>query len=235
GARGTGSGGRRRQRHVSLPTYAFQRRRYWLDPTPLRLVDGAFVADTPASAGALDGHVSTAAGPSLTERLAALAPAERDELLLDVVRAEAAVVLGHDSPATVGATRAFRDLGLTSLTAVDLRNRLNVATELTLPATLVFDYPTPAAIAEFLAGELRSTPSATASPVAAVAQLEAALAAAGGGDADTVAAVARLRTLLARLEPVTQTAPGVVDDDVDLDAASDDELFALMDSNADTY
>ncbi|MCK9898383.1 type I polyketide synthase, partial [Frankia sp. AgB32] len=227
--------GRHARRHVTLPTYAFQRRRYWLDPTPLRLVDGAFVADAPGSAGALDRHMSTAAGPSLAERLAALAPAERDELLLDVVRAEAAVVLGHDSPATVGATRAFRDLGLTSLTAVDLRNRLNVATELTLPATLVFDYPTPAAIAEFLAGELRSTSSATASPVAVVAQLEAALAAAGGGDADTVAAVARLRTLLARWEPGTATAPDVIDDDIDLDAASDDELFALMDSNADTY
>ncbi|MCX2729172.1 SDR family NAD(P)-dependent oxidoreductase [Saccharopolyspora sp. NFXS83] len=92
------------------------------------------------------GAVSDLAG-----RLAALVPEEQEAVLLELVGAHAAAVLGLTAPDQVGADRAFKDLGFGSASAVELRNRLNTATGLRLPATVVFDHPTPAA----LAGHLR--------------------------------------------------------------------------------
>ncbi|NED80446.1 SDR family NAD(P)-dependent oxidoreductase [Streptomyces sp. SID11233] len=98
-----------------------------------------------------------AANGSLTQRLADVAEEDRSHLVLELVRTHAAAALGHTSAATVDPGRAFKDLGLDSLGAVELRTRLTQASGIRLPATLVFDHPTPQAVAEFLLTEADDT------------------------------------------------------------------------------
>ncbi|NED80213.1 acyl carrier protein, partial [Streptomyces sp. SID11233] len=106
---------------------------------------------------------------SLPTALAALSPADRERRILAVVRAEIAEVLQFAGPGDVEPRRALKELGFDSLAAVNLRNRLARATELALAPTVVFDHPTPAALAAFLAEELTATTAAPAeAPAAAV-------------------------------------------------------------------
>ncbi|MYT15957.1 rifamycin polyketide synthase modules 9 and 10 [Streptomyces sp. SceaMP-e96] len=93
-------------------------------------------------------------GDSLREKLAGLPQADQDRALLDVVTAQIALVLGYAGGGAVETSRAFRDLGFDSLTAVELRNRLDTVTGLSLSATLVFDYPTPVALVRHLREQL---------------------------------------------------------------------------------
>ncbi|HEY2237971.1 MAG TPA: SDR family NAD(P)-dependent oxidoreductase, partial [Streptosporangiaceae bacterium] len=128
----------------------------------------------PDAQQALTGPVrepGTAATAELHERLAAQAPARQLQTLTGLVSAEAAIVLRHPSPDAVEPGRAFRELGFDSLTAVELRNRLNALTGLELPFTVVFDYPSPRLLAELLRAELTGTADAheslaVAAPVA---------------------------------------------------------------------
>ncbi|WP_420866296.1 type I polyketide synthase [Micromonospora echinospora] len=114
------------------------------------------LADLPEARQATPAEDTASAdgGRSLRERLLALPGDERDRHLTDLVRAEAAAVLGHTGPELVKPRRAFKELGFDSLTAVELRNRLARVTGLSLPTTLVFDYPDPATVAGHLLTEL---------------------------------------------------------------------------------
>ncbi|WP_344405146.1 SDR family NAD(P)-dependent oxidoreductase, partial [Streptomyces longisporus] len=124
----------------------------------------------------------TMAGPSiesaprgegeLARRLAGLSRSEQERVLVDLVRVEVSAVLGHASAEAVQDRQNFKDLGFDSLTSVELRNRLASATGLRLSSTLVFDYPTPFALAGFLRGELTGELSSAAPVVAAGASDE---------------------------------------------------------------
>ncbi|TQF75170.1 SDR family NAD(P)-dependent oxidoreductase [Rhodococcus spelaei] len=150
------SGGRGRR--VELPGYAFQRRRYWLSSSGVGDAESSGLSE--AAHPEVRGAPGVVAG--LRQRLAGLTDAERKALVLDTVRGQVAAVLGHDSGAVIDAGRNFRDLGFDSLTAVEARNRLNTVTGLRLPASLVFDYPTPDAVTEHILARLTDTDAATA-------------------------------------------------------------------------
>ncbi|WP_255955357.1 type I polyketide synthase [Streptomyces odontomachi] len=135
-----------RPRRVALPTYAFQRQSYWPEFPAEGEVRAGGAAPVAAPAGQSDGVPAAAAqemASPFAGRLAELAPGERERALLEMVRTNVAVVLGHLTPDAVDGGRAFKDLGFDSSLAVELRNRLMEATGLRLPTGLTFNYPTP--------------------------------------------------------------------------------------------
>ncbi|MGW1147447.1 SDR family NAD(P)-dependent oxidoreductase, partial [Streptomyces sp. NPDC002454] len=119
----------------------------------LRALPGAADGDSPATGA--PGAPDPEGDPSWRRRLEHLPAPEGRKLLQELVRDEAAVVLGHESAGDLALDRPFREMGFDSLTAVELRNRLVAATGLPLPATTVFDHPTTAALGSHLFAEFR--------------------------------------------------------------------------------
>ncbi|GGQ84394.1 type I polyketide synthase [Couchioplanes azureus] len=184
-------------RAVPLPTYAFQHRRYWVSaarPAPLGIPEPAEVT-----------------APPLLARLAGLGETEQDDVVLGIVSTELAAVLGDGARAVIDPARPLTELGITSVNAIELRNRLMARTGVTMPATLVFDHPTPYAVTRLIRTCL-TPPVAESSVSELITRLERSVA--GGATLDAAAA-GRLRTL----------AGGRLD----LHSASDDELFRLLD------
>nr|WP_239157694.1 type I polyketide synthase [Streptomyces sp. SID13726] len=138
-------------RVLDLPAYPFQRARYWVERRPTDTVPGPVMGGVPAFAD----RDSGSEGTELARRLAELPESERQQLVLDLVVDEATAVLGRPTP--VGPAGTFNDLGFASLTAVELRNRLRAATGARLSASVVFDYPTPQALAGHVLDRLAGT------------------------------------------------------------------------------
>jgi acyl transferase domain-containing protein len=152
--------------------------------------------------------------------LAALPVPERTQRLLSLVRGHAAGVLGYSSADLVPPSRAFKDLGFDSLVAVEFRNRLAAVTGLRLRATLVFDHPNPAALAEHLAGRFGDAPAAAPALTTEIDRFESLVLALD--DAERAGVADRLRALLARA--------GTPEEPTGIEAsASDDEMFAFID------
>ncbi|MET8630612.1 SDR family NAD(P)-dependent oxidoreductase [Kitasatospora sp. NPDC004669] len=154
---------------VALPGYAFQRRRYW--PKPPADGDGTETAFWPAAGEAEpepEERPLPAAGSSWARRLDGLTDTEREEVLLDLVRSSAAIVLGHLSANAVDSRRTFKELGFDSALGVELRNRLAATVGLALPAALVYNQPTPTALARHLLDRLAGGEGAGAAETAVV-------------------------------------------------------------------
>jgi NAD(P)-dependent dehydrogenase (short-subunit alcohol dehydrogenase family)/acyl carrier protein len=163
------------------------------------------------------------------QHLANLPEPERHQALLQLIRTHIATVLHHPTPDTIQPDRAFKELGFDSLTAVELRERLNTATGLHLPATLVFDYPTPTTLANYLMAELVPGGAAAArSLLAELDRFETALAEISAGEDFQVRVNARLKALLWKRQG-DQGRAEIVDTSEDFQAATDDELFEALD------
>ncbi|MCK9896150.1 type I polyketide synthase [Frankia sp. AgB32] len=225
---------------------------------PRRLLD-----EISATGAAEQARPVATGGPSaavqLRATLAERSPAERERTVLSLVIAHAAAVLGHRTDTAIGPDRPFRDLGFDSLTAVELRNRLNEATDVRLPTTAVFDHPTPTGLARqlgvALAPDLPNPDSSAAAAPTTVAKaripaadgtadtldtvradlerITAALPGTGGeGPAGRADIVRRLRRVLTEL--TTATAPDRGQSAVVPEPRTDDELFDLLDTELET-
>ncbi|MFG2774971.1 beta-ketoacyl reductase, partial [Streptomyces sp. NPDC048350] len=185
--------------------------------------------------GLVRGPRRTAAAPAgetgFADRLRALPADERARVVLERVRTEAAAVLGFATAEAVERDRPFKELGFDSLTAVELRNRLGAVTGVRLPATLVFDHPTPEALAERLGTELvPPAPGAADALMAGLDELEASPHELSAGDRSRLRV--RLSALLARWSD-DQAGQDPDDDegqDADLRDATEEDIFALIDN-----
>jgi acyl transferase domain-containing protein len=216
-------------KRLRLPTYAFQRTRHWV-AVPGGVSPNGAAPDSPADHLESFGHEEEEGiEPSLTLRLANARGVERERVTLQFIRSEAASVLGHtESALAIGGRQAFKELGFTSVTAVELRNRLVAATGLRLPPTLLFEYPTPQTLAEHVLEQLERPFSVTAEAVQAeLVKLESMLGSIAEEDEERTEVSTRLRLFLAGLYSRGLLTQDVLNDE--LASASDDEMLELID------
>ena len=175
----------------------------------------------------------TAHHPALAQRAAAaVSAAERERVVVEAVLAESAAVLGRASATGIEPGAAFRDIGFDSLATLRLRNRLAALSGISLPASLVFDHPTPRTVAGYLAGRLAPAPSAppAADVLATIGLLEEAVTRDGLEPEARRLAAKRLSALGARLS-ASAAAPDPDGSSLRADlaeAVGDDDLVALV-------
>jgi mycoketide-CoA synthase len=180
-----------------------------------------------------EGGAGRAAAQDFAAELRARPEPERRAAALDLVRSNAAIVLGHSASERVRSDHTFKEQGFDSLTAVELRNLLTAATGLRLPGAMVFDYPTPAALAERIVALLAAETPASTALAAELAALEKAIATLTGPGTEVDGDVHARTT--ARLEELARAWASAGSPDAepgaeqDFTAASDEDLFAAFD------
>jgi acyl transferase domain-containing protein/acyl carrier protein len=171
---------------------------------------------------------------SLARKLAGVPEAEWESTVLELVQKEVAAVLGFDSVREVDPQATFTDLGFDSLGAVELRNRLAQLTGLRLPATLVFDYPTPVRVAAHLLEEAVRSGAKAEPPVDAdMDRLQARLETLGSEESERARVAARLRAMLDELQaPASEEGATVAER---IQSASAEEVLEFIDRELETY
>ncbi|HET6707885.1 type I polyketide synthase [Amycolatopsis sp.] len=177
--------------------------------------------------GRQQAKTASAGDGELVRRLAGLAAAEQEALLVELVRERAAAVLGHGGAEGVPAEMAFKDAGFDSLTSVELRNRLREGTGLKLPATLVFDYPTPLVLARHLRAELGVSEDALSLVQAKIEDVESLLGGLRLDDSTKSSITLRLQGLVAMCNGVLDSGGTATAAD-QLEAASADEVLEFI-------
>ncbi|MFF2851894.1 SDR family NAD(P)-dependent oxidoreductase [Streptomyces sp. NPDC058001] len=177
------------------------------------------------------------AGPSLAHRLEGMPESEQDRVVLELVREHVASVLGHSTAIGINPDQAFQDLGFDSLTAVELRNRLGAATGLRLPATAVFDHPSPFALSRYVRARVApASVDPTTRLLTDLDRFETDLLGTTPDDDDSVRITNRLRAVLSKWTEQRRQANATDQDQADRSAVGDhlatataEEIFDFID------
>ncbi|MFB8005187.1 SDR family NAD(P)-dependent oxidoreductase [Nocardia sp. NPDC056000] len=172
---------------------------------------------------------------ALAKQLAGHTEKEQSAIVLDLIRTHIAAVLGHSTTDAVDPEQKFMDMGFDSLSAVELRNRLkSVAGSSNLPTTVIFDYPTPAGLAEFLRTQIAPEEASLSDPIVAEVELLLARLAEVVPDGVGEDVLIRLDSATRKLRRVEEAAGGGSDGLPSSDQilnAEDSDLFALIDGD----
>ncbi|MEV6974081.1 phosphopantetheine-binding protein, partial [Kitasatospora sp. NPDC093806] len=206
-----------------------------IDPAALRNrtdeLPAVLRALRPAPARRAAGVRPARSSAGLEARLAGLSAAERQERLLLLVREQVATILGYAAAGEISPEKPFQEFGFDSLTALEFRNQLGATTGLRLPATLVFDYPTAAALAGYLAGQFGEGADDAAADLRLFADLDRIQQSITREGLDAVVRSrlgSRLRELLASLDAAEGASLGGAEVADQIAAASDDEMFSFI-------
>ncbi|MFE4290525.1 type I polyketide synthase [Streptomyces sp. NPDC056647] len=181
-----------------------------------------------AKPGVRDGDV-----PTLVKRLEEMPEAKRARQLLDLVRTEAAAVLGHGGADAIGARHAFKEMGFDSLAGVELCDRLGALTGRALPSTLVFNFPTPVRIADHLAAILTAPAApATGSADDELTRFESVIHAVSSDGSERQVIADRLEKIISTLRQSTPPAPRASGEDIE--TVSVDRLLDIIDEEFET-
>ena len=168
---------------------------------------------------------------SLAARLTSVDGSDRAELIASIVRDLTVTVLGQEGPEEIDSEKAFSDLGFTSLTAIEFRNRLSYQTGLKLPVSIIYDYPTLSVLAQYLLKSLiPEQPSPERSLLGQLDAVEKILPELSGEKSKRTEIIGRLQSILHKLHQPDDTYEEIGSNGTDLQEATDQELFDALDS-----